>query len=36
MRAKLVWFNENAEEYRALLPDLQQLISRRSTTSSWW
>ena len=26
MRAKLAWFNENAEEYRSLFSDLQQLI----------
>ena len=26
VRAKLAWFNENAEEYRSLFSDLQQLI----------
>ena len=29
MRAKLAWFNENAEEYRSLFSDLQQLIGWR-------
>ena len=28
VRAKLVWINENAAEYRALLADLQQLIAK--------
>ena len=28
VRAKLVWLNENAAEYRALLADLQQLIAK--------
>ena len=29
VRAKLAWFNENAEEYRSLFSDLQQLIGWR-------